>query len=85
MESAIVRYVPVSARIRRRQGTPLTVDLVGAVHIGDVAYYEAAERRFEAVRRAAVRAWWPPKEPSSNAAAARRTPHPLGAMQNGIK
>ncbi len=41
LETAIVRYVPQSG-----QGG-LTLDLIGAVHVGDRAYYEKLNKRFE--------------------------------------
>ena len=40
LETAIVRYVPVS-------GDGPTVDLIGAVHIGEETYYRALNKRFE--------------------------------------
>lgn len=42
LETAIVTYVPVDPA----QGE-VTVELVGAVHIGDKAYYEALNKEFE--------------------------------------
>ncbi|MEM6329079.1 MAG: hypothetical protein AAF790_02405 [Planctomycetota bacterium] len=40
MQVAIVRYRGT------HEGTPVTVDLVGAVHVGDTAYYEKLNARF---------------------------------------
>ena len=42
LQTSIVRFVPTH---RRTQG--LTVDLIGAVHVGDQAYYETLNRRFQ--------------------------------------
>src|SRR5215212_4290009 len=42
LETAIVTYVPVDPA----KGD-ITVELVGAVHIGDKAYYEALNKEFE--------------------------------------
>lgn len=41
LETAIVRYVPADGK------GELCVDLVGAVHIGDKAYYQKLNKRFE--------------------------------------
>ena len=41
LETAVVRYVPASG-----QGG-VTVDLIGAVHVGDKAYYEALNKQME--------------------------------------
>jgi hypothetical protein len=41
LETAVVRYVPASEPVRG-----LTVDLIGAVHVADAAYYEQLNRRF---------------------------------------
>jgi hypothetical protein len=41
LETAVVRYVPASG-----QGG-VTVDLIGAVHVGDKAYYEALNKRMD--------------------------------------
>lgn len=42
MDTAVVRYTGKDAR-----GKPVTVDLVGAVHIGEPSYYEELNRRFQ--------------------------------------
>jgi hypothetical protein len=83
MESAIVRYEP-AVRDPKAAGPPLTVDLVAAVHIGDAAYYEALNRRFESYDGllyelvAAEGTVVERGRGTSNA-------HPLGALQNGMK
>jgi hypothetical protein len=41
LETAIVRYVPQSAE------GGVTLDLIGAVHVGDVGYYQLLNKRFE--------------------------------------
>ncbi len=41
LETAIVRYVPQSGE------GGLTLDLIGAVHVGDRAYYQKLNKRFE--------------------------------------
>jgi hypothetical protein len=83
MEAAIVRYVPVKPDPRGK-GTPLSVDLVAAVHIGDAAYYDALNQRFEAYDAllyelvAAEGTVVERGRGTSNA-------HPLGALQNAMK
>ena len=42
LETAIVSFVPTDPK-----AAPLTVDLVGAVHIGDKSYYAELNRRFK--------------------------------------
>lgn len=86
METAIVRYVPAEAvELSKSPGDyPLYVDLVGAVHIGDKAYYAQLNQRFrkyDAVLYELVAPEGtvvPLGRGSSNA-------HPLGALQNGMK
>src|SRR5579872_4209827 len=41
LETAIVRYVPKSGE------GGVTVDLIGAVHVGDQAYYDALNKQME--------------------------------------
>jgi len=81
LETAIVRYVPAPAGAEE---PALTVDLVGAVHVADAAYYAELNRRFddydailyELVAPAGTVV--PRGEGSSNA-------HPLAMLQNGMK
>jgi hypothetical protein len=83
MESAIVRYEP-AVRDLKAAGPPLTVDLVAAVHVGDAAYYEALNRRFEsydALLYELVAAEGTVVERGRGTSNA----HPLGALQNGMK
>jgi hypothetical protein len=44
MQTAIVHYVPTKSN--GKPGSGVTVDLIGAVHIGDVAYYKKLNRQF---------------------------------------
>lgn len=77
METAVVRYVSTD-----RPG--VTVDLVGAIHIGDKSYYDDLNKLFESYEVVLYELVAPegtrvPKEgrPGNNA-------HPIGAMQNGM-
>ena len=79
MQTAIVRYVPRSA-----DGAGVVVDLIGAVHIGDRAYYRQLNRRFRQYDAllyelvAAEGTVVPKGRGTSNT-------HPLGMLQNGLK
>jgi hypothetical protein len=83
MQTAIVRYVPRDAVPDPRKAQ-VTVDLIGAVHIGDRAYYRELNRRFrqydallyELVAPAGTQI--PRGQGTSNSS-------PLGALQNVMK
>ena len=83
MESAIVRYEPV-ARDPNASGPPVTVDLVGAVHIGDAAYYEGLNRRFDGYDALLYELVAPEGTVVERGRGTSNT-HPLGALQNGMK
>ncbi len=79
METSIVRYVPQGDD---RPG--VTVDLVGAVHIADKAYYDELNKRFADYEVVLFELVAPegtkiPKEGRKGGNA-----HPIGAMQNGM-
>lgn len=83
MQTAIVRYLPAKAN-GRPGASPASVDLIGAVHIGDVAYYRRLNDQFkqydallyELVAPAGTVV--PLGRGTSNA-------HPIGAIQNLAK
>ncbi len=83
MQTAIVRYVPREV-VEDPSKDPLTVDLVGAVHIGDRAYYRELNRRFRQYDAllyelvAPEGTYVPRGHGTSNS-------NPLGAMQNAMK
>lgn len=82
METAIVRYVPKDSDSKTADA--VTVDLVAAVHVGDEAYYEGLNRRFEsydALLYELVAAEGTVVERGRGTSNA----HPLGALQNGMK
>jgi hypothetical protein len=83
MESAIVRYEPV-ARDPKASGPPATVDLVGAVHIGDAAYYNRLNRQFEGYD-ALLYELVAPEGTVVERGRGTSNSHPLGALQNGMK
>jgi hypothetical protein len=48
METATVRYVKRSRKVDgKRRGQAVTVDMIGAVHVGERAYYEALNKQFQ--------------------------------------
>lgn len=83
MQTAIVRYT-AAAPDRAAAAQPVEVDLIGAVHIGDVAYYRQLNDHFKQYDALLYELVAPegtvvtPGRGTSNA-------NPLGAMQNGIK
>jgi len=79
METAVVRYVPVGAD---REG--LIVDLIGAIHVGDKAYYDELNKLFESYdvllyELVAAEGTRVPKAGREGPSA-----HPVGAMQDGM-
>lgn len=79
METAVVRYVPAEGD---RPG--VSVDLIGAVHVGDRAYYDALNKLFESYDVVLYELVAPegtriPKEGRKGGGA-----HPVGALQDGL-
>jgi len=85
MQTAVVRYVKAD-EIKPGKHTSYKqyVDLVGAVHIGDLAYYRELNRRFtkyDAVLYELVA----PEGTEVPRGRGTSNAHPLGALQNGMK
>lgn len=83
MQTAIVRYAP-AANAPRTSASPVTVDLIGAVHVGDVAYYRQLNdyfRQYDALLYELVA----PEGTVVERGRGTSNAHPVGAMQNGIK
>ncbi len=84
LEVAIVRYVRPELANQPAEGASEYVDLVGAVHIGDLGYYAELNRRFKSYDALLYELVAPegtvvePGRGTSNL-------NPLGAMQNGMK
>lgn len=87
MQTAIVRYANKKADGNAKPGgkqKPVTVDLIGAVHIGDIAYYRKLNDYFKQYDALLYELVAPegtvvkPGRGTSNA-------HPVGAMQNAVK
>jgi len=80
MQTAIVRYISKPTPGKK----PVAVDLIGAVHVGDLAYYTELNKRFEqydALLYELVAPQGTIVEPGTKAS----NRHMLGAMQNGMK
>lgn len=80
LQTAIARYEGVPKGGRRA----VTVDLVGAIHVGDRAYYEDLNGRFKAYG-AVLYELVAPEGTVVPRGGKVRTDNALGAMQNGMK
>src|SRR3954469_23639992 len=82
MQTAIVRYVPTKSN--GKLGSGVTVDLIGAVHIGDIAYYRKLNRQFSQYDALLYELVAPE---GTKVALGRGTSnaHPIGALQNLAK
>jgi hypothetical protein len=80
MQTAIVRY----AREQAGSAPAVTVDLVGAVHVGDAAYYAQLNRRFDEYD-AMLYELVAPEGTVVPHGRGTSSAHPLGALQNGMK
>jgi hypothetical protein len=82
MQTAVVRYAAAPAKGQGK--SPMYVDLIGAVHIGDIAYYKQLNDQFTHYDALLYELVAPegtvvkPGRGTSNA-------HPIGALQNAIK
>jgi hypothetical protein len=81
LETAIVHYVPKDA-----SATPVQIDLIGAVHVGDKSYYDELNRRFAGYDALLYELVAPPgaKIPKGGRQG-KGSGHPIGAMQDGMK
>lgn len=80
LQTAIATYEGTPAGSR----APVRVDLVGAVHVGDLSYYRSLNKRFpqyDAVLYELVA----PEGTVVERGSSVRSNNPLGAMQNGMK
>jgi hypothetical protein len=82
MQTAVVRYAAKPAK--GSDAPPMYVDLIGAVHIGDIAYYRQLNEQFTQYDAVLYELVAPegtvvkPGRGTSNG-------HPIGALQNAIK
>jgi hypothetical protein len=83
MQTAIVRYAAAAPATGAAQA-PVFVDLVGAVHVGDVTYYEALNEYFKQYD-ALLYELVAPEGTVVERGRGASSSHPVGFMQNGIK
>jgi hypothetical protein len=83
MQTAIVRYASKSSA-GAAPGAAVVVDLVGAVHIGDVAYYQKLNEQFKQYDALLYELVAPPGTVVERGRGTSNA-HPIGALQNGIK
>jgi hypothetical protein len=80
MDTAIVTYVPADDT---REG--LTVDLIGAVHVGEKSYYDDLNREFEQYDALLYELVAPDDDNVPKAGEGTNSGHPIGMLQNGMK
>src|SRR5690606_33025469 len=81
LQTAVVRYKPKGTAAGEKS---LEVDLVGAIHVGDAAYYEDLNKRFDAYD-ALLYELVAPEGTRIERGTKASSRHALGAMQNGMK
>jgi len=80
LDTSIVSYTPADGK---NEG--LVVDLVGAIHIGDKAYYEALNKQFESYDVLLYELVAPQGTRIPKGEGKPRLDHPIGAMQGGMQ
>jgi hypothetical protein len=83
MQTAIIRYARPPKAADPSQ-PPVVVDLVGAVHVADVAYYQALNERFKQYDALLYELVAPPGTVVERGRGTSNA-NPVGAIQNGIK
>jgi hypothetical protein len=83
MQTAIVRYAYAPSKDGKKQ-KPVEVDLIGAVHIGDIAYYRKLNDQFKQYD-ALLYELVAPEGTVVKQGRGTSNAHPVGAMQNAIK
>jgi hypothetical protein len=82
MQTAIVRYA--AAPVNGASSPAVAIDLIGAVHIGDVAYYRQLNEHFKQYD-ALLYELVAPEGTVVERGHGTSNSHPVGLMQNGIK
>lgn len=77
LQTATVRYTSADSE-------GLSVDLIGVVHVGDKAYYDALNRQFKQYD-ALLYELVAPKDARIQPGRGASSRHPVGALQNGLK
>lgn len=83
MQTAIVRYASPTGAAKGGKA-PVEVDLIGAVHIGDRAYYQQLNERFTKYDTLLYELVAPEGTVVERGRGTSNA-HPVGALQNGIK
>jgi hypothetical protein len=81
MQTAIVRY---ASKASRGSEAPVAVDLIGAVHVADIAYYRELNRQFKQYD-ALLYELVAPEGTVVPKGRGTSNSNPIGALQNGIK
>ena len=85
METATVRYVKRSRKVDgKRRGQAVTVDMIGAVHVGERSYYTALNKQFEQYD-ALLYELVAPKGARPPKGAGAASNNPAGFLQNAMK
>lgn len=84
LEVAIVRYVDKRDADKNPAKVTKYVDLIGAVHVGDLGYYQELNRRFGGYD-ALLYELIAPEGTVVERGRGTSSVHPLGALQNGMK
>jgi hypothetical protein len=79
METSVVRYAPVGAD---REG--VTVDLIGAIHIGDKSYYDELNKLFQTYEVVLYELVAPEGTRIPKEGRKQGSGHPIAAVQNGM-
>jgi hypothetical protein len=79
LETSVVRYVGKSGKY-----AGATVDLIGAVHVGEKSYYEALNKRFETYEVLLYELVADKGTKIPKGGGKGRSSHPLGMMQEGM-
>jgi hypothetical protein len=82
LETSITRY-----QVKNNQGEPISVDLIGVVHIGEKEYFEDLNQRFEAYDSLLYELVAPKgtRVPKGGGARGGVPTNPLAAMQKGMQ
>ena len=80
MDTAIARYTPAGDK-----HPGVTIDLIGAVHIGEKGYYDALNKQFEDYDVLLYELVAPPNTRIPKGGAKGSSGHPIAAMQSGMK
>ncbi len=80
MDTAIVTYVPADDM---REG--LSVDLIGAVHVGERSYYDQLNKEFEGYDALLYELVAPDDDAVPKAGQGTSNAHPIGMLQNSMK